>query len=113
MKIVVNCELTFYFLHLAASIRSIVGKVETIRDLAWKITSTIPAQPNPLTARVKLYNDVLTHFLETTYHLVPPIQFKGYVIEQRITRWKIEKIALRLESKTENMFSRVVRHPNW
>ena len=37
-------HLTFYFLDLAAAIRSIVGKVETIRDLAWKIISSIPAQ---------------------------------------------------------------------
>ena len=37
-------QLTFYFLDLAASIRSLVGKVETIRDVAWKIISTIPAQ---------------------------------------------------------------------
>ncbi len=62
--------------------------------------------PNPLTERLKFYNDVLTSLFETTYHLVAPIQFTSYVIEQRITRWKIETAVRRLENKTENMFDK-------
>ena len=65
--------------------------------------------PNPLTARLNFYNDVLTSLLETTYHLIPPTQFKNYVIEQRITRWKVEKSALRLENKIETYLTKMAK----
>ena len=46
-------NLTTYFLDLAAVIRSIVGNVSTMREMAWKIVASIPHQytiPSSLSA---------------------------------------------------------------
>ena len=61
--------------------------------------------PNPLTTQMEFYNKVLCELYEAVFDLISPLQFKSYVIEQRVSRWKIQKTLDWLKNRLENVFS--------
>ena len=58
--------------------------------------------PNPLTPQLIFHNMVLEDIYRSSFELMTPMQFKDYVISQRISRWKIEKGVSDLLKKIEN-----------
>ena len=58
--------------------------------------------PNPLTPQLTFYNMVLQEIYNSSFELMAPLQFKEYVIAQRISRWKTEKGLNDLRKKIEN-----------
>ena len=46
--------------------------------------------PNPLNAQMKFYNKVLRDLFLSSFDLMAPLQFKDYVLTQRISRWKTQ-----------------------
>jgi hypothetical protein len=55
---------------------------------------------------MEFYNKVLCELYEAVFDLnIAPLQFKNYVIEQRVSRWKIQKTIDLLKNSFENIFS--------
>ena len=59
--------------------------------------------PNPLTEQMRLYNDVLTELYDSSFELMAPIQFKKYVVPQRVMRWKTTREVEDLLHKISNI----------
>ena len=68
--------------------------------------------PNPLTAQMKFYNKVLSELYEAAFDLLAPLQFKNYVLEQRIARWRINEECKSLEDSFQNFFNRESKDGN-
>ncbi|CAB3996242.1 Hypothetical predicted protein [Paramuricea clavata] len=55
---------------------------------------------------MEFYNKVSCEWYEVVFDLnIAPLQFKNYVIEQRVSRWKIQKIIDLLKNGFENISS--------
>ena len=57
---------------------------------------------------MQFYNEVLTKLYEAVFSFLAPLQFKNYVLEQRITRWKIKEDCRLLE----NLFNKESKDGN-
>ena len=53
--------------------------------------------PNPLKDSHHYYNKLLYDLYEEIYDVISPIQFKEYVINQRVIRWKVLSSAEKIE----------------
>ena len=52
---------------------------------------------------MRLYNDVLTELYDSSFELMAPIQFKKYVVPQRVMRWKTTREVEDLLHKISNI----------
>ena len=68
--------------------------------------------PNPLTTQMQFYNKVLKKLYEAVFSFLAPLQFKNYVLEQCITRWKIKEDCTLLEENIENLFNKKSKDGN-
>ncbi len=59
--------------------------------------------PNPLAPQLEFNNAVLIGLYEAIYDLIPPIQFKNEVLEQRHTRWKIQRTVNEWKKRVNNL----------
>ena len=46
--------------------------------------------PNPITKKMEYYNELTIELYETRYDIIPYLQFKSYVLGQRVTRSNLE-----------------------
>ena len=46
--------------------------------------------PNPLNDQIKFYNKALKDLFLSSFDLMAPLQFKDYVLSQRISRWRLQ-----------------------
>ena len=61
---------------------------------------------------MQFYNEVLTKLYEAVFSFLAPLQFKNYVLEQRITRWKIKEDCRLLEENIEKLFNKESKDGN-
>ena len=61
---------------------------------------------------MEFYNKVLCELFESIYDLIAPLQFKNYVIEQRIMQWKIWNTIASLKNSFQNIFNDESRDGN-
>ena len=59
--------------------------------------------PNPITKKMEFYNELTTELYEAIYDLIPYLQFKSYLLGQRITRSKIKDSVSNIISKVDKV----------
>lgn len=57
--------------------------------------------PNPLNAQMKFYNKALRDLFVSSFDLMAPIQFKDYLLSERISRWKLQN---EIEEQSKKIF---------
>ena len=59
--------------------------------------------PNPIAKKMEFYNELTTELYEAIYDLIPYLQFKSYLLGQRITRSKINDSVSNIISKVDKV----------
>ena len=59
--------------------------------------------PNPITKKMEYYNELTIELYEAIYDMIPYLQFKSYVLGQRVTRSKIKDRVSNIILKVDKM----------
>ena len=60
--------------------------------------------PNPITKKMEFYNELTTELYEAIYDLIPYLQFKSYLLGQRITRSKTKDSVSNIISSVRDVY---------
>ena len=61
--------------------------------------------PEPLTDHLKFYNNLTQELYTSCYGAVSTLQFREYLLSQRIVRWRIKMSVEKIQKKFENLCS--------